>query len=89
MTNNPMMCNVTRVSKVADKTAIGVSGRECASSSVRNAGLSYAAIELAAPAGLRQKFCLHCGHSFPDPEGAAAFQYTLLKRPSQDTLEDL
>jgi hypothetical protein len=20
---------------------------------------------------LRQKFCLHCGHSFPDPEGAA------------------
>ena len=52
-------------------------------------GAEYAVIELAAPAGLRQKFCLHCGNSFPDPEGAAAFQYTLLKRPSQDTLEDL
>ena len=26
---------------------------------------------------------------FATSEGAAAFQYTLLKRPSQDTLEDL
>jgi len=39
-------------------------------------GAEYAVIELAAPAGLRQKFSLHCGHSFPDPEDAAAFQYT-------------
>jgi hypothetical protein len=44
-------------------------------------GAEYAVIELAAPAGLRQKFCLHCGNSFPDPEGAAVSQYTLLKRP--------
>jgi transcription elongation factor Elf1 len=52
-------------------------------------GAENAVIELAAPAALRLKFCLHCGHSFADPEGAAVLQYTLLKHPSQDTLEDL
>jgi hypothetical protein len=52
-------------------------------------GADYAVIELAVSAGLREKFCLHCGHSFPDPEGAVVLQYTLLKRPSQNTLEDL
>jgi hypothetical protein len=51
-------------------------------------GAEYAVIELAAPLRLRQNFCLHCEHSFPDSEGAAVLQYTLLKRPSQDTLED-
>jgi len=88
----PDLClgmDVTRVSKIADKD--GYQGErgimrvfQCA-----DCGAEYAVIELAAPVGLRQKFCLHCGHSFPDPEGAAAFQYTLLKRPSEDTLEDL
>ena len=83
------MYNVTRVSKVADKDGYrserkGMRVFQCA-----ECGAEYAVIELAAPAGLRQKFCLHCGNSFPDPEGAAVFQYTLLKRPSQDTLEDL
>jgi DNA-directed RNA polymerase subunit RPC12/RpoP len=52
-------------------------------------GAEYAVIELAAPAGSRQKVCLHCGHPLPEPEGTVAFQYTLMKRPSQDTLEDL
>jgi len=82
------MCNVTRVSKIPDKdghpSGQGMQVFQCA-----ECGAEYAVIELAAPAGLRQKFCLHCGRSFPDPEGAVAFQYTLLKRPSQDTLEDL
>ena len=54
---------------------------ECAS--------EYAIIEVSARGGSRQKLCLHCGHPFPKPEGTPVLQYTLLKRPNQDTLEDL
>ena len=54
---------------------------ECAS--------EYAIIELSARGGSRQKYCLHCGHPFPKLEGASVLQYTLLKRPNQDALEDL
>ena len=54
---------------------------ECAS--------EYAIIELSARGGSRQKVCLHCGHPFPKPEGTPVLQYTLLKQPNQDTLEDL
>jgi hypothetical protein len=49
----------------------------------------YAIIELSARGGSRQKLCLHCGHPFPTSEGTPVLQYTLLKRPNQDTLDDL
>jgi transposase-like protein len=52
-------------------------------------GAEYGVLELAGPTGARPKFhCLNCGSPFPDSNGPR-LQYTLLKRPSEETLEDL
>jgi DNA-directed RNA polymerase subunit RPC12/RpoP len=52
-------------------------------------GAEYGVIELRVPAGARPAaHCLHCGSAFPDTHGAL-LQYTLLKRPNQETLEEL
>jgi DNA-directed RNA polymerase subunit RPC12/RpoP len=52
-------------------------------------GADYGVIELKVPAGARLAVhCLHCGSAFPETHGAL-LQFTLLKRPNQETLEEL
>ena len=53
-------------------------------------GADYAVIEIAARFGTPPIInCLHCGHPLPDDEGPLLVQYTLLKRPNPDILDDL
>jgi transcription elongation factor Elf1 len=52
-------------------------------------GAEYAVIEIAARFGTQPTInCLHCGHSLPDDVGPTLVQYTLLKRPHPDALDD-
>jgi DNA-directed RNA polymerase subunit RPC12/RpoP len=53
-------------------------------------GAEYAVIEIAVRVDTSPIInCLHCGHALPDDEGPKLVQYTLLKRPNPDTLDDL
>jgi hypothetical protein len=53
-------------------------------------GAEYAVIEIAARVGDPPILkCLHCGHPLPDDQGPSLVQYTMLRRPSPETLDDL
>jgi transposase-like protein len=53
-------------------------------------GAEYAVIEIAVRVGPSPMLrCLHCGRPLPDDEGPSLVQYTLLRRPNQDALDDL
>ena len=53
-------------------------------------GAEYAVIEIAVRVGPAPMLtCLHCDHPLPGDDGPGLVQYTLLRRPSHDTLDDL